>query len=364
MSDPLETIHVLIDGQPFDRWNTFEGSASVEDATREAGLTVRVFASVLGTAVDKPATVLFGDDLATADLWLTGFVRDVEPEHDAEEWNANVSIVSRSVDAVESSIDDDTGLLEGEHDAAAIGNHFDGTGVRYRALDPLPKERDWKIVPGQSSWQEVERALRSRGGLIYDDERGDLVLATKPHGRHAGTISIGKGGNVLEAGAQLTGAGRFEKTKVRGQSRAGFGKAALAPEGEASDGGARKGRKRVMQFEGSATEAGLRGRAGWEARRAAGRSRSATSTVPGFRDAAGAVWSPGRLVFVDNPKIFVRGDMAVRGARFVQDKAATENATVTELDLADPRALGGKAPTEGGDGAFAAPDGTPTFAAG
>lgn len=98
------------------------------------------------------------------------------------------------------------------------------------------------------------------------------------------------------------------------------------------------------------------GRAEWQARRGAGEGESATVEVTGWRDEAGDIWTPNRLVYVRHPRLFLDQMMVIKSVTLTQDTSEGGTGTRASLTLADPRALGGKAGRSKSDAAWAAPE--------
>lgn len=338
----LETLEILIGGRPIDNFVDFSMTFGAEQAVRHASV-------VMGGPVseadfpfpDMPATIR-----ANGELLLTGTVRDATPGHqDAEGgqiWEAEITIVSKTVDSTESSIVHQTGEVR-DSPLVALANTIESAGVTWNSIGALFDVPLHRIVPGRSAYQEIEELARSRGVLLYDNERGDMVLADKPAGRHTGGLALGV--NILQAQAQLTGYYRHDPVIVRGQASTGSGGGALRPQAEVANTGLGRRRPTVILFEGEPTMEALKGRAEQEIRRREGRARSATCTLSGWRDQAGKIWSPNHLVHLDNPLIFVEQDMLINAVTLTQNEGGTR----AMLALIDAQAMNGEDAKGAGD---------------
>lgn len=352
MSDRLEDVVIVADGKEFPWWQSISVTYGAEQASRTCSLPVSdpgalVRGSDWPLMPDTPCEVY-----ASGDLVLTGYVRDFDPSHDEERWAGTVSIVSRSIDAVEASVVHPTGIAN-SMDLLQIGRAFDDVGVGWVSDETLPAEPRHQLIPGESNWESVERRARSSGVLIYDEPDGRLRLATKPTGRHAGGLKLGV--NIVRGSGHLTSAGRFDPVKVRGQSTRGHGSGALRIEAEARDTGVPRRRPIVLIHEGEATTDRLKKRAEWHARRAAGRSRSATITTAGWRDEGGALWTSNWIAALDDPRVFLNQDMTISSVTLQQDPDSERDGTIAVLSLVDPRALGGEDPKGDSADVWAAP---------
>lgn len=208
--------------------------------------------------------------LTHKDIHEARIIRDAEA--------SSPGIVRETVEAA--LIDHPSGFLMNV-DLKAIAEGFDTAGIGVDVHGSFPVEPRRFVNTGENWFRHMEPLMRVHDAFIYDDERGRAQIATKPRGRHTGTLAIGDGGNIIAASATLTEQGRFSKVKVRGQSSRGETPAALQPEAEAEDDGVGRERTQIVTLETEATPQKLANRAKQAVRRAAGYSREATVTVSG-----------------------------------------------------------------------------------
>lgn len=340
---PLETIEFNVGGKPLGHTRcTLNEDA--EQAVRTASFSVPWSGMGIPCSPSDDAVITVGG--AT---WGTGYVRDVRGSHDENRREYDVTFVSRTVDAVEASVDHPTGLKE-DGDLIAIAKEFDVLGIGVTGSPKTLVKAIHKLRPGESLVDTIGQEARAQGVLIHDDEKGRLVLADKPEGRHSGGLKLGV--NVISASGELSEEGSFSEIKVRGQSSVGVTKSSLTPETKAR-GTVRRKRPLIVLFEGEATSARMKKRADWEARRGAGNGISANVVVPGWRDAGGKLWKRNFLVELDDPWLGIRQDMIVASVTFDQDSTG---GTTASLTLKDPRALGGENPRGSSAGAWSAPE--------
>jgi prophage tail gpP-like protein len=319
-------------------------SASAEEAVRTASFEVVWTGPGLPCMPDEDATIE-----VSGELWGTGYVRDVNGQHDAAGRVYQISFVSRTCDATECSIDHPT-MLARDVDLIGIAKTFDTLGIGVDGAPKTEKKRTHKVVPGESLFDTIEAEARAQGVLIHDTPQGKLKLADKPEGRHSGGLVLGV--NIAEATGQLSGAKAFSPISVRGQASEGVSAASLRPEATAR-GTAKRKRPLILIQEGEATSARLKRRADWEARRAAGDGISASIVTPGWRDADGKLWTRNFLVAVNDPWLGIDQDMVIAEVGLRQDG---QGGTVAELTLKDPRSLGGENPRGKSSDAWAAPE--------
>ncbi len=341
MSDPLERVTVVLGGQEFRGWSDVSISMAVNVAARSAQLTVSDFAGAMPFLPGTPCQLL-----ASGELLLTGYVGTCAPKHDERSHSVSLSISSRTIDAVESSIDHPTGFVK-DKDLVGIAKEFDTSGIGIVADETFPAEKASFVNTGHSLFGHLEPLARSHGAFLYDTPEGELRIAKKPRGRHAGALTIGNGGNIISATGNLTEQGRHSPVIVRGQSSRGVGPGALRPEGRAIDPAVLRKRPRVIVHESETTAEKLKSRAERHVRRAAGISRSAQVVVSGWRDQGGRIFEPHFLIMLADPRIYCNQVMGIQSVTLTQSIAAGGPGTRANLQLVDPSALNGEA----GDGA-------------
>lgn len=317
--------------------------ASAEEAARQASFDVAWTGAGIPCAPDDDATIV-----VSGELWGTGFVRDVNGSHDAQSRTYTVTFVSRTVDAVEASIDHPTMIVR-DADLMKVAKTFDTLGIGVEGDVKTEIKRVHKVVPGESLFNTVESEARSQGVLIYDTPQGKLKLADKPEGRHAGALT--RGVNIIAGTGALSGRHAFSEVEARGQTSYGTAASSLRPRAKAR-GTARRRRPRMVVEEGESTSARLKKRADWEARRAAGDSVSASITTPGWRDGSGRLWTRNFLVAVADDWLGIEQDMVAADVTLAQD---SQGGTTATLSLKDPRALGGENPRGKSAAAWTAP---------
>ncbi|HHY49379.1 MAG TPA: hypothetical protein GYA10_06490 [Alphaproteobacteria bacterium] len=329
---------------------------SAENAVRTASGSFAITGPGLPCHPDDPVTIT-----ASGTLLLTGYVRDVKPGYSAKgnTRTLELSFVSRTIDATETSVDHPSGEALNKT-LADVGREFDTLGIGIDDDGGLPVEPKHKVIPGETLFATLERRSRGRGIVIHDTPEGKLKLATKPAGRHAGSLK--RGVNIEEASAVLTGRGRYSDVSVRGQTTIGAEDAQLRPQAVAKDGGVRRRRPLIVRHEGEVLTDRMKTRAEWHAKRGAGNALTATITTMGWRDAAGTIWTANFLVMVEDDWLGINGMMVIKSVRLTQSGEGGEGTTAT-LSLADPRALGGENPRGDTDSGYAAPTPTATFEA-
>ena len=179
-------------------------------------------------------------------LAFRGFIDEIEPEIGESGRVMKIRGRSWSADAVDSSAMNSPGEwndVELHTLVAEIGEAV-GVVVGIRTADPRPERfAKFRLQPGESAFEAIERAARLRGRLVYPNlgtlevalPSADLVNASS--GQIRGELREGDDGNVKSAKLKDSWRNRYHRYVVRGQDTGTderFGDA-LATEGEAFD---------------------------------------------------------------------------------------------------------------------------------
>jgi len=345
----LNVVLLTVAGQPMLH-TSCTLDAGAEQAVRTGSFDIAWNGPGLPCEEDAECTVTIDGT-----LWLTGYVRDVNWSHEQEQRDYTIAVVSRTADATEASIDHPTGYIE-DATLADVAKAFDTAGIGVEVVAKTAKKALHQIVPGETLFDTLERAGRADGVLIRDTPEGRLKIVDGPEGRHAGGLVFGQ--NIKRASGTLSGRFNYSSVKVRGQSSVGVTGASIRPEAEAKGTLDRK-RTLIIYHEGELTSGRAKKRAGWEAKRAAGRSKAASVTVPGWNDEAGKLWEPNHLVPVVDDWGGLKQDMIIASVSLTQ--SGEDSGTEAVLTLKDPRALGGENPRGESAKGWSAPAGEPTF---
>ncbi|PZU95033.1 MAG: hypothetical protein DI527_02085 [Chelatococcus sp.] len=274
------------------------------------------------------------------DLVLTGHVEKRAAALRAAENDVAISGRSKTGDLVDSSAEDETGEFRGQKAPQILGKLAKDYGITVESDLAHATQALVRLRPGETIFTFAERLSRKEGFAIGDTPEGNLKLARAGTKRHAGALT--EGDEILDASAVHDDSKRAGTVKVRAQAPSGYGADALEIEAEARDEGVSRKRVRVIVPPETVLNDEARKRAQWHRDRAAGEGTTCEISVAGWRDAAGTLWTPGLLVFVECPSLDIVQDMLVKKVRLSQTD--TEEGTRAQLSLVDPRAFGGKKP--------------------
>lgn len=219
---------------------------------------------------------------------------------------------------------------------------------------------DFKLQQGECAFAAIDRMCKMRGVLAVSDGRGGLRITRA--GSVATTSALIEGQNILAAKGEYSWSQRFSRVIVKGQSGGAATSdddAAASVRAESSDRAITRYRPTMVIAEGNLSGTGAKARAEWEIAVAAGKGTKVTVTVPGWRQADGALWPINALVPVTSPTLGIDDVLLITHLR----RSLDARGTLTELTLTRPDAYRGLAILpKSKSGATGLPPGTELFA--
>ncbi len=200
------------------------------------------------------------------------------------------------------------------------------------------------IIPGESTYEVVERTARYSALLVYEDRAGNMVLARA--GTEAMASGVQEGINIEAATAERSMDQRFSHVTalLTGTNNMQDLTSITAPHFTATDPNVPRRRERVIFAE--AGELGWevgKQRALWEVAWRRGRAEVIHVTVDNWRDVDGNLWEPNKLIEVLIPSLKVSGDQAgtVPQRLMIAEVTYTldESGTHAQLTLMPPEAF-------------------------
>lgn len=251
-----------------------------------------------------------------SDILLVGYVVTAVREISADKHVVHVNGASKCVDLVDAD-----GIFSAEPGTPATAKNF--LNVLEMATDIcLPfgitvtsKATSYITVPlyyinrGETAYQIIETFSRYSGLLVYDGTDGNLILSPVGTDTHTGVIS--QSPNTQDAASELTVQERFTEYDVFYSTSDTYNNPLQANQlhGSATDpnwpvradGKPRYRPKFIVSDQSFYGTDAANFLANYYANRLAGRSQKVAITVSGWRDKAGLLWEPNRLVALDLP---------------------------------------------------------------
>ena len=343
-----ERISVVVAGQVHIAWKkcsvkynakSGERTASLDAADEAPDLISNAWAFEPGTPVEIYATAvqdLIADPGAQGTLVFKGNVKDLTIEIDHGDHGLSIEASTKGRDAHDSSVQHKTKEWKAKN-AVQIGNDM-GLGAAFvaGAAAALPTVTVFRANVGETVFAAVNRLVRAHGYFLHGKRDGKIEVTKHGEKRHAGGII--EGVNLHKGQSKFTDKGRFAKYKVNSQEPKGTGKEKTQVVGEAEDSGARAGRTKEVTQDKNLDKRSAKERAKQMKRTRQGESVKMSCTLVGWRDDAGALWETGHLIYCESTMLHIARDMAIQSVTLTQDQSGT----FAELELVDPKALGGK----------------------
>ncbi|MBI9079198.1 MAG: phage tail protein [Pseudodesulfovibrio sp.] len=261
---------------------------------------------------------------------ITGFIDAVMPSFDAGQHGIRVTGRDRTADLVDCSAIHSPGELLGQDLAQIIRVLCKPFGLDlFASIDVGKAFKTFKLQPGETNFEAIDRACRQRGVLPSSDVRGRVILASIGSDRADALI---QGENILKASANHSTYDRFSEYIVTGQQQGTndtFGLAASAVRATAKDEGVLRHRPLQIMAETQATPESARERAGWEANVRAAKSSEVSITVQGWRMSDGRLWQVNAMSRVQSDFLRVDQDLIIKSVNF----SLGSGGTLTSLTL-------------------------------
>ncbi len=262
---------------------------------------------------------------------ITGDIDQIAPNFDSSSHDVSVQGRDRTGRMVDCSANHDPGEwldIKLDRLAKKLAAPF---GISVINQADVGKSFKFNLQMGETAFEALDRACRSRGVLPISDGQGNLIL-TKP-GQSRCSTALVQGQNVKSANLTASVTERFGTYIVRGsQPFSDFlsSEQSTAVEARAIDAGVAASRTLIILPEFAVDIATARKRAQWEATVRAAWAVSVAVTVQGWRQGNGELWPVNGLVNVELPWLRVTGEMLISELTYSIDESG---GTQTQMTL-------------------------------
>jgi prophage tail gpP-like protein len=259
-----------------------------------------------------------------ADTVIAGFVDSVEPEYDGQEHSVTVRGFDAAGDLVDCSVLTSFVALAGAPAIDMVRSLCApfGIGVTADAPEAQTEVKNASLQFTETAFEAVSRICEEVGVLPVSDGKGGIKLTHA--GSAGGRAAIVLGENILRARGLSTMHGRYSLYVAAGQFSAGATtdpRSAVGSSGSAEDKGVPRHRPLVIEVDVMTFgPQGLQARAEWEAAVRLGRALRAVITLRGWRDDAGALWTPNTLARVKDAFLGIDETLLVAGVDLSLDE--------------------------------------------
>ena len=282
------------------------------------------------------------------DLLCAGYIAGYGAKYAAKTKQVTIDGKSKGADAVDCHpVKHKTGRFENKT-LLDVAKELDEVRCGFKTDQQLPKIPKVQRQPGDTIFQTIEREARRLGLLLSGQPDGSINITRAGTKRHAGALVLGES-PVQEMDVKLKPGQKYSHYVARGQRAKGVGKDALRQEETERDPSVKRNRPLLIIPEGDWTKKELQTRLRWERLRRASFGTTISVKVATWRDEAGELWEPGRLMAIVCEPEDIDGDYTLQTANLRQ---GGEEGTVAYLTFVDPKAVGGKGGADKSDGAF------------
>lgn len=336
---PTDDLVLTVNGKALSGWTDVRVTRGIERLPSDFSIGMTELnpdqlAQVPVEPGDRCVVSLGGDPV------ITGYVDRVIPSFDAQSHGIQVIGRSKCCDLLDCSavlpggqISNGTLLTLAKMLAAPYS-----VGVR-TTIDDLPVNPQFNLQVTETPYEAIERCARWSAALAYDTPDGDLLLTRLSSEQAAGGFV--EGVNVLSASIEFSMDHRYSKYCAWLQGVEVFSD--LGDQGNlletVDDANCTRFRQLNLIAEGSSSGPSgnvAKQRVLWEAARRAGRSRVVRIRTVGWRDSAGALWSPNTLANVVLPSLKLEMDyMAIGEVTY----SRSDQGTISDLVLMEASAF-------------------------
>ncbi len=361
MSDAnFETVTLVVDGYAITGFQRVEVSRSMQ----HGAIHFEIEATAT-TMSDQALSLRQGQDVEIyttsgggsyasdgGDLLCAGSIDDYDADYEGDSKTVTLSGRSKGRDAIDCpAVDHPTGRVENKT-LLGVAQEFDEFGTVWSTDQQLPTLPMVQLKPGEPMFATIEREARKGGLMLAAQPDGSIKITRAGTTRHADALTLGQA-PVESCKVHISPRAKRQPVVVRGQRRLGTGKTSLRQEHRDAGDGDDKHRPALVLAEGDHSDDELKTRAQWHRLRLAGHGITVDWTVSGWRDSAGALWDPGRLMANVVEAEQLDCDLTLSTAKLVQD----EKGTRAQLSFVDPRTHGGSKPQGTADQSFDPGDG-------
>lgn len=336
-----DQISLIVNGLQFIGWKRAEITRGIEAIS---GDFVLEFADrwsesqeIFGINEGDSCVVRIGEEAV-----ITGYVDTVDVELSADSHTNNLTGRDKTGDLVDCSADHSPDEWKNIKLTSLVNILALPFGIEASAaVDTGDKFPVFKLQPGESAFEAVDRACRMRAVLPVPDGAGNITITRR--GTTPAKARLVQGQNVLRARKSADSTERYSQYKVLGQQGGktldGWTDTTKRTQvlGTAADSKVARYRPLTVLAESQADLAAARKRAQWEATVRAARAVMLEVDVQGFRQTTGGpLWQPNIVVSADVPKAQVKTDFLITRVRYQQ---SLDQGSITTLTLMASKAF-------------------------
>ncbi len=336
-----EIAKVFVDKVQYDGWKSFNISRRLDSFSGSASITLHDRFREDGSQWPiKPGSTI--EIFLDQDKIFTGYVDSLTASVSNNDRSVEISCRDLTADLVD-CVPQQQGELKNltlEQLCNEVARPF-GVEVQNVILnDPnLNKVFDiWRIKPGETAFETLDRAAKQRGVFLIANDFGQLRITRR--GRFRASSEIVQGVNCLNISATYDNKDRFSQYKVIGQAPGSdtfSGLNVSQPSATATDKGITRFRPTIIIAETNIDQSRAQERANWENTLRAANSFKVNAQVQGFFQQDGRLWRINEIVKVTSGFMGLqKQDLLVRAVSFSKSDSG---GTVCSMELTRPDAF-------------------------
>ncbi len=278
-------------------------------------------------------TVLLGDTPV-----ITGYIDTLSSHLEGQSKGAQCTGRDKTADLVDASSTHHPDEFRGL-DLAGIARLLTAPfGITVKTQVPVGAPFSvFKLQPGETVFEAIERAARMRGILLISDGLGNLVLTQT--GQERAHTPLIQGNNVLSISGQFNHQERFSHYIVKGQQQGWeelTSEQSAEVKAQAQDTTVLRHRPLMIFAETVVDQPTAQQRANWEATVRAARSTVISVVVQGWRQQDDSLWAINQRVQVELPTLGIDDEWLITQVTYSLNMS---QGTTTALELMRPDAF-------------------------
>lgn len=341
-----EIVTLIVDGYGLVGWQDVSVDRSMESA--EISFTLGAANPSWSAEAKRLRYAKEVEVVAGSNLLCKGYVGSYGAKYGPKTKQVTVEGKSKAADAVDCHpVKHKTGRIE-KKTLLEAAKELDEVGVGFTTDQQLEPIEKIQRQPHDTIFQTIEREARRTGHMLSGQPDGSIKITRAGTKRHAGALVLGSC-PVEEMDVTIKCDQKFSPIVGRGQRAKGTGKDNLRLEEQETDPSVTRHRPLLVIPEGDWTRKEFKKRLRWERLRRASYGTTIRVKVSTWRDDAGELWEPGRLMAIVNEPEDVDSDFLLSTVNFRQ---GGDGGTLAYLNFVDPKSQGGKKGEGKSDGAF------------
>lgn len=250
------------------------------------------------------------------ELRLTGFIDGIEKVISSNGNQFHISGRSKTADLVDCSLISDPGEFSNQTLLDLIKKFIAPFGLSVKSeIGNGGLFEKWSISPGETVWENLEKATRIKGLLLTGDETGNLKLMLP--GSDQEETQLIENQNIIEASHVQDNSSRYSEYIVKGQAPGSL----TDSMGSALDTSITRYRPLLILSEAPVNTSGARKRAEWENIIRAMRGDDLTIKVNDWLTSPkGSVWNINKRTKVICPTLELNEEFLITGVKLVQEE--------------------------------------------